>query len=890
MEFGISLLKRELEKAGYVIKRAVMTEEFHRYRQYEGEILYVGYRGEDQFINWLEEQEVLLYHGPELRKEGFYLESCPGRLTVVVGADDTGAIYGCQELANRIGSAGELPRNLAFYDAPEFKLRGPCLGLQKTKIEPPRLTYEYPITPDRFPWFYDKEMWLKFLDHLVVNRCNVLYLWSGHPFSSLVRLEQYPEALEVSEAEYELNRTMFRWLTEECDRRGIWVVLKFYNIHIPHPFAVKHGLEQRQTRINPLVADYTAKSIIEFIKSFPNIGLMVCLGEALRGYDNKTEWFVKTIIPAVKEGMRQANLTEEPPIILRAHDCDPFAAIEGAKDLYTNLYTMWKYNGESLTTYYPRGNWQKQHLALSSMKSTHIINVHIVANLEPFRYNAVGYIHKCMQAAKYRLGGNGLHLYPLFYWDWPYAPDKVEPRLLQIDRDWMWYEAWFRYAWNTKRDEKDEILYWTKRFGDHYSISDQAARLLVEAMNSAGQIAPKILGRIGITEGNRQTFSLGMTLSQITNVKRYGPNLELWRSVARSGEQPDDYVTKELASQPHVGETPYDLIAEVSSDAREALAKCEQALKEIYNPDDELMRIKSDIEALYYLTQFYCYKLEAGMEILKYKYTMDDKFCSDFTLLDKAGELLAKSLEAYRQVTDITEQTYVYANSLQTRHRKIPFPDGELYYHWSQCLPEYEREYANYKRNIARLKAGELPQFEVDASATTMPEAPFRLLNEDCQLYRVAKGEKLFSDGDQIIYDVIRPLDGLTGIRMAHATARTKGCGIKIELSEDSQVLIGYVKDKNPKWLQAPELETNAHADDRGGVKVRFRNAIRASNCPPIDIHALQYEKGVHELYFGTGSYLVVGVVPKHVNLDAYGGKHKNDGPETLDWLYYCLD
>ena len=109
IEFGISLLKRELEKAGYVIKRAVMTEEFHRYRQYEGEKIYVGYRGEDQFINWLEEQEVLLYHGPELRKEGFYLESCPGRLTVVVGADDTGAIYGCQELANRIGSAGSCP-------------------------------------------------------------------------------------------------------------------------------------------------------------------------------------------------------------------------------------------------------------------------------------------------------------------------------------------------------------------------------------------------------------------------------------------------------------------------------------------------------------------------------------------------------------------------------------------------------------------------------------------------------------------------------------------------------------------------------------------------------------------------------------------------------------
>ncbi|MDI9418873.1 MAG: hypothetical protein QM399_01665 [Bacillota bacterium] len=886
--FGIALLERELEKAGYTIEQRVITEEFHDYRRYGGEKIYVGLKGRDPFIAWCEEQEVLLYHRPGFQKEGFYLASCPGRLTVVAGADDAGAVYGCQELAGRIGSEEGIPKNLAFYDAPEFKLRGPCLGLQKTRIEPPRLTYEYPITPGRFPWFYDQELWLKFLDRLVAYRCNVLYLWSGHPFSSLVKLKEYPEALEVSEAEFELNRAMFRWLTEECDRRGIWVVLKFYNIHIPHPFAVKHGLEQRQARIHPLVADYTAKSIVEFIKSFPNIGLMVCLGEALRGYHHKTEWFVKTIIPAVKEGMRQANIKEEPPIILRAHDCDPFAAIEGAEGLYTNLYTMWKYNGESLTTHYPRGNWQEQHLALSSMKSTHIINVHILANLEPFRYNAAGFIQKCVQASKYRLGGNGLHLYPLFYWDWPYAPDKAEPRLLQLDRDWMWYEAWFRYAWNPERDEKDEVLYWANRVSEHYSISPHAGRMLVEAMNSAGQIAPKILGRIGITEGNRQTFSLGMTLSQITNVNRYGPNRELWHSAARAGEQPDVYVSRELAAQPHVGETPYDLIAEVRSDAQTALTKCEQALSEIANPGDELERIKGDIEALYHLAEFYCCKLEAGMEILKYKYTMDENFRSDFTLLDKAEQLLAQSLEAYKRLTAITEGAYLYANSLQTRHRKIPFPDGEQYYHWAQCLPEYEQEYANFRHNTARLKKGDLPRFD-SVSAAALPEASFKLLSEECQLYQVAKGEKLFSDGSQIIYDVIKPLEGLTGIRMDHTTARGKGCAVRIELAEDSQILIGYVKDRDPKWLQAPELETNAHADDRGCVKVRFKNAIKATDCPPIDIHALQYEKGIHELYLGTGSFLIVGVVPKSVDLDAFGGKHKNDGPETLDWLYSSL-
>lgn len=886
IEFGVTYIKNELKNAGYEIERANLADEFAQYRQFDGDKIYVGYRSNDAFISWLENEELLLYHGPEPVKEGFYLETCPSRLTVVVGGDDVGAIYGCQELADRIREEGAIPRNLAFYDAPEFKLRGPCLGLQKTKIEPPRLTYEYPITPERFPWFYDKQQWMKLLERMVEYRCNVLYLWSGHPFSSLIKLEEYPEALEVTEEEFNLNIEMFGWLTEECDRRGIWVVLKFYNIHIPYPFAVKHGLEQRQAKINPLVADYTRKSIIEFIKSFPNIGLMVALGEALRGYQNKTDWWINTIIPAVKEGMKQAGIDKEPPIILRGHDCDPFAAIEGVKDMYSNLYTMWKYNGEGLTTYYPKGNWQKQHQALSSMNSTHILNVHIVANLEPFRYNAPNFILKCMQAGKNRLGGNGLHLYSLFYWDWPYSPDKEDPRLFQLDRDWMWYEAWFRYAWNTNRDEKDEALYWTKRIAEQYSCSEQDAKLLREAMESAGRCAPKILGRIGITEGNRQTYSLGMTMSQLTNVKRYGPNRELWHSVARKGEQPDDYVKRELANEPHIGETPYDMIEEVMADAKNSLEKCYQAINHIDRPNAELLRVKTDIEANYYITESYCYKLEAAMDILKYKYTMNEELMGDVILLENAAKWMEKSLKAYRKAADITEKTYLYANSLQTTHRKIPFPNGEVYYHWSQCLPEYEREFENFKRNVEKIKVGNLPKIggEDDKKVSTLPEAPFKLLSKECELYRIAKGNKIFIDKDYTIQDVIPPIDGLAGIRISSSIAETKGAEIKIKLAEDSQILIGYMKGKEDKWLQVPQLETNAHADDRGGLQVRFRNAVKVKGCPAVDIHALQYEKGVHELYFGTGSYMIVGIVPRSTKLKFKKGK--DEGPETLDWLY----
>ena len=84
-----------------------------------------------------------------------------------------------------------------------------------------------------------------------------------------------------------------------------------------------------------------------------------------------------------------------------------------------------------------RGLWQERHLAMSRLTSNHVANVHILANLEPFRYGAQQFIQKCVQAARDRLGANGLHLYPLFYWDWPVSPDKTDKPLEQWDRDWI---------------------------------------------------------------------------------------------------------------------------------------------------------------------------------------------------------------------------------------------------------------------------------------------------------------------------------------------------------------------------------------------------------------------------------------------------------------------
>lgn len=114
--------------------------------------------------------------------------------------------------------------------------------------------------------------------------------------------------------------------------------------------------------------------------------------------------------------------------MLRGHDTDARRVMEAALPLYRNLYTVHKYNGESLTTYEPRDSWATIHQELSRLAPVHISNVHILANLEPFRYGSPVFIQKSVQAMHDIQGANGLHLYPqASYWDWPYTADNTTP-------------------------------------------------------------------------------------------------------------------------------------------------------------------------------------------------------------------------------------------------------------------------------------------------------------------------------------------------------------------------------------------------------------------------------------------------------------------------------
>lgn len=674
-----------------------------------------------------------------LAQEGFTIKR-KGKKIDIIGNDASGAIYGTNRLLEYFNQYGNLETPEIIVDTPEMKIRGACVGLQKTVYLPGHKVYEYPYTPENFPWFYDKELWIKYLDMLAADNMNAVFLWNGHPFASLVKLEDYPFATEVDDATMEKNQEMFSFLTTEAQKRGIRVIQMFYNILVSKPFADHYGIvtQDRNRPITPLISDYTRKSIAAFIQKYPNVGFLVCLGEAMATIDDDVEWMTKTIIPGIKDGLKASGRTDEPPIILRSHDTDGPRVLKESLPLYKNIYTMTKYNGESLTTYEPGGPWGETQKQLSSVAPIHISNVHILANLEPWRWSSPTFTQKAVQAMHRVHGANGLHLYPqASYWDWPYTADKLPggERLLQIDRDWMWYAAWGRYSWNCHRG--DDLAYWEKRLADYYGTDTNTAKRIIEAYDESGEIAPKLLRRFGITEGNRQTLLLGMKMSQLVNPYKYTVYEEFYQSCGPKGEKLIEYMEKEWKHQKHVGELPIDIVNQCVAHGDKAVAAISGLSDKITKNKDEFNRLVNDINCYKDFAYSFKYKVLAAQQALNYKWSKEIEY------LKKAVPLLEKSNSYYMQLVDKTKNTYYYANSMQTSQRRIPVGgDNGKFKTWEEMVPVYEDELASLKANIKMLESPKVEENGKEALVKA-ENAPVKLISNYKRI-KLEKGAKLF--------------------------------------------------------------------------------------------------------------------------------------------------
>jgi hypothetical protein len=680
------------------------------------------------------------------------------------------------------------------------------------------------------------------------------------------------------------------------------VIQMFYNIIVSKPFAEYNHIktQERERPIIPLIADYTRKSIAAFVEKYPNVGLMVCLGEAMEGVGkDDIEWFTKTIIPGVKDGLKALNKTEEPPIVLRAHDTDAPSVMEAALPLYKNLYTEAKFNGEALTDPRPRGEWAKLHQTLSHLGSVQIENVHIMANLEPFRYGSPDFIQQSVIGMHEVMGGNGLHLYPqASYWDWPYSADSIKARrddpvgggkrLLQIERDWIWYRAWSRYAWKANRKREDEINYWSNSLATKFGCSIADGKKILEAYEQSGEIAPKLLRRFGITDGNRQTLTLGMLMTQLINPYRYGLFTLLYDAESPEGEMLIQYAEKEWKKEKHIGETPVQIISEVKVHAEKAVAAITAVEKNIKKNNAEFTRLKNDMLCYKAMACHYAEKTQAALDILRYKYS------GDVNDLKKALPLLQQSVNSYKRLVTLTKGTYLYANSMQTQQRKIPIRGSNgTFKTWAEVLVPFEKELARFKYAVDSIYESNDKALKVSSIKPGLNNAHVNITKPDGRFYTVKDSIKMFTDTSLRIENIAGDILDLDGLQLSWKQQLANGTEIYFTSDKPLKVLVGFFRpqkaafSKDTIFLKEPELETNASANDYGQAEIKIANALVIKGMPAVNIHSYSFNAGANRLKLAKGVCLILGFVDGKQAIPVYdAGLTEGGVKKEIDWLF----
>ncbi|MPY87298.1 MAG: hypothetical protein GEU99_05200 [Luteitalea sp.] len=622
--------------------------------------------------------------------EAFQVERT-GNEIAVMGSDPSGALYGALDLSERITRTGRLPATLSVSDRPRLKIRGTNLFWMKFGER----GYNWAITPEHFPWFFDRAQMTRYLDALVASRYNTIFFWTAHPFPYLLRLPKYPEAQSLGDAELLRNVEHFRWFTKEADRRGIWTVLHFYNIHVPPSFAKAHeakGIRIENHQATPLLVDYTRYCVSEFVKTYPSVGLMLTAGEALSV--GREEFIRDAIVAGIEDSGKK------PPLIVRQWVISPTRFRDIVKPSYDNLLTMMKHNTEMLVSPHPEARNR-----IWAGFGDHIINVHENTDLKPLRWGSPLFIRETVERW-HEIGAAGFHLYPMVSWQWPVSLDDVSPRLSTVDRDWIWLEAFGRYGWNADRDAAQEQAFWLDRLAARFGAGGAAAAVY-DYYVKTGPVLPGLQNVINIYNMNFHPTAVGQeaTLNGILRSDRWNYldsplaapldaySLQAYEArygpMAPAARRRPPRSIKEIVKEGRPGVEAVDplrlsrLFVTMASEAHDGLRGARPARN---LPEYE--RFLRDAEIVFDLARFYAAKLEASYEKGLYDTTGDARHFARML----TG--LAESVRHYEQVERLASAAYRQATDLAD------------WYRWSTTLESFREELAFYEQQRARRAAG----------------------------------------------------------------------------------------------------------------------------------------------------------------------------------------
>ena len=267
--------------------------------------------------NGYDYQVSLAVDSSRLKAEAFSIEP-EGRTIAVVGGDNRGMIYGALALAEELRDEVRLDSVKAQEATPNLEFRG-------IKYNVPWDTYRPSSALDQhYETARDLKYWEAFLDMMVENRFNVISLWNLHPFSYMVRPQNFPEASPWSKKQFAEWQHLYREIFRMAKERGLDTYIVFWSIFVSRELAEAHGVAKDgffphyygRGDTSDVVRRYLRESVKQVLQEYPDLdGIGVSHGEGMAEMTplQRQQWVDDVLLAGMRDAHRPVKLIHRVP-------------------------------------------------------------------------------------------------------------------------------------------------------------------------------------------------------------------------------------------------------------------------------------------------------------------------------------------------------------------------------------------------------------------------------------------------------------------------------------------------------------------------------------------------------------------------------------------------
>jgi len=462
IKFAAGDVKAALESKNFTVEIFPLTSLDAKYINKK---VVIALASDKTAINILTSQGGTVPTGLGEQAYGLRTTTAPQTSYWVVGGDENGAMYGGFQIAENISFNG-FSGKYKEQEAPAIVRRGIKLNLPLDAVS---TTYGKTKTSAKIaaiPNVWDMTFWTTWFDEMARNRYNVISVWSNHPFTSMIKLPDYPDVaiqnvtgLDSYSKNISIDEKIVFWkkVMTYAHSRGFEFFLFNWNVWTDGATG-KYGItdDKISAATSQPTIDYMRKCISTLWETYPELdGFGITQGEHMSENNKDNELFLAKTFGSGTVDYAKNNPDRKIRLIHRWHLANfdeikaNFAELLGLPNITFEM--SYKY---SLAHMYSAALPQRMNETHINPLKEHNLMCHLTLRNDDFYYHnwgdpdfarayINGMINKGDWFAGFYMGSDGFTPTRTFF-----SKNSVTQGMLEVQRQWYMFKLWGRLSYN----------------------------------------------------------------------------------------------------------------------------------------------------------------------------------------------------------------------------------------------------------------------------------------------------------------------------------------------------------------------------------------------------------------------------------------------------------